>query len=198
MMTYTAQAVKAFLFEDTQGLTVASSPEWSDAYIPWEVANQNIVRKLQPERRGYELLQGVGRITGHLLGGCIDVFPMCIGTAIWPSLEKWKGAILFFETSEDKPSPDFVKYMLRNLLAQGILEVINGIVVGKPQGEVHYDAYKDVLHSVVGVEAGRPELPILYNVNIGHAFPTGILPYGIQAAIHCDEKKLIILESATV
>jgi muramoyltetrapeptide carboxypeptidase LdcA involved in peptidoglycan recycling len=51
--------------------------------------------------------------------------------------------------------------------------------------------------TVVGLEAGRSDLPILYNVNIGHAFPTGVLPYGIQAEINCEAKTLTLLENAT-
>ncbi|MDK2868431.1 MAG: hypothetical protein PWP38_2746 [Clostridiales bacterium] len=197
MLPYTENAVRKMLFEATKDFKILSSPEWSDEYIPWCKANQNVQRKMKPEVHGYELLQGEGRVKGHLLGGCIDVFTMCIGTSIWPDLSAWEGALLFIETSEDKPSPDFVKYVLRNLAAQGIFDVINGIIVGKPQGEVYYKDYQAVLMTVVGLEAGRSDLPILYNVNIGHAFPTGVLPYGIQAEINCEAKTLTLLENAT-
>ena len=44
---------------------------------------------------GYEVVQGSGIVIGSLLGGCIDVFPMIIGTSIWPSAEEWKDKILF-------------------------------------------------------------------------------------------------------
>ncbi|WP_024621367.1 hypothetical protein [Metaclostridioides mangenotii] len=57
---------------------------------------------------------------------------------------------------------------MRNLLTQGILNVINGIVVGKLIDEKYYDEYKEVYRSVVGVEANIPDLPILYNVNCSH------------------------------
>ena len=50
--------------------------------------------------------------------------------------------MLFIETSEDRPSPDFVKWTLRNLAAQGILRNIIGIIVGKPQAEQYYEEYK--------------------------------------------------------
>lgn len=198
MPDYTSQAVRQFLFEDTTGLKICSSPQWSDDYIPWDEKNRNKEKSMKQEQHGYELLQGKGIVRGHLLGGCIDVFSMAIGTKIWPSLSQWQNAILFIETSEDKPSPILIKYALRNLAAQGILRVIRGIIVGKPQGETYYEEYKEVIRQVVAHEEKLTDLPIMYNINIGHAFPIGILPYGIQAELDCTKKTLTILESATL
>ncbi len=197
MPEYTRRAVQKFLFEDTAGFSITSSPEWSDDFIPWDKKNSHMERAMRLEQHGYELLQGHGVTRGHLLGGCIDVFSMAIGTAIWPALSQWENAILFIETSEEKPSPNLIRYALRNLAAQGVLKVIRGILVGKPQGEVYYEEYKKVLHQVISHEEGLNDLPILYNINIGHAFPIGILPYGIQAEINCENKTLTLLESAT-
>ena len=50
------------------------------------------------------------------------------------------------ETSEDKIAPDYLLWYMRNLGAQGILNKINGIIVGKPQDEVYYEEYKQCLH----------------------------------------------------
>lgn len=197
MFDYTQKAVQDILFTDTAGYVIPSSPEWSPDYVPWCEANRNTVKVLQPERRGHEVLQGSGVCRGRLLGGCIDVFPMCVGTAIWPSLEQWQGTVLFLETSEEKPSPDFVIRILRNLAAQGILKVIRGILVGKPQGEVYYEEYKRALVQVTASEEGLTGLPLIYNVNFGHAAPGGILPYGIEVELNCSAKTITLLESAT-
>lgn len=123
---------------------------------------------------------------------------MAIGTDIWPSLEEWTDAILFIATSEDKPLPDFVKWTLRNLAAQGILKAINGIIVGKPQGEVYYQEYKDAISQVVVEEEHLVELPIFYNVNFGHAKPIGVIPYGVRAELNCDNKTIRLLECPTI
>lgn len=40
-------------------------------------------------------------------------------------------------------------WLLRNLHAQGILHVINGIVVGKPAVEERKESYKEVYRQVV-------------------------------------------------
>lgn len=197
MTGYTKRAVEKLLFEDTEGFPIKSSIEWSDDYIPWDEKNRNIARKMKKETHGYEVLQGEGKARGHLLGGCLDVFTMCIGTEIWPSLEQWENSILFIETSEEKPSPDFVKWMLRNLAAQGILKTISGIIAAKPKDEAYYEEYKEVILKVVRDEEKLTKLPILYNINIGHAIPIGVLPYGIMAEISCTEKTITLLESGT-
>ena len=197
MFDYTAEAVRNVLFGDTTGYEIQSSLEWSDDFVPWSVENINIRKQMKSDTHGYEILQGSGKVTGHLLGGCIDVFTMAIGTEIFPVIEQWKGAILFIETSEDRPSPDFVKWTLRNLAAQGILKVIHGIIVGKPQGEQYYEEYKDAIMKVIAHEEKSTDLPIVYNVNFGHAMPIGVIPYGIKVELDCVEKKITLLESAT-
>lgn len=197
MFDYTKRAVKRFLFKDTAYYEIPSSKYWSDDRVAWSETNQNIPKRLQQDVHGYEVLQGRGKVRGHLLGGCLDVFMMVNGTKIWPSLEQWKGAILFLETSEEKPLPDFVQRTLMNLAAQGILQVIRGILVGKPQDEAYYEEYKNAIREVVAKQEGLTELPVFYNVNFGHAMPIGILPYGIMTELDCENKKIMLLENAT-
>lgn len=195
MFDYTADAVRNILFGDSRGYPVLSSDIWSNDSLAWKEENMHKRRKIQPETHHYEVLSGGGSIRGQLLGGCIDVFPMIVGTSIWPSAEEWKGKILLLETSEEKPTPDYVKYYLRNLGAQGILQKINGIVVGKPKDEEFYEEYKEVYRKVLH-EFHREALPILYNVNVGHASPIGILPLGIEYEIDLDQKTIRFAESA--
>ncbi len=198
MFEYTKNAVKALLFADSKGYRMDPSTAWCDEFVPWDEANTRVLKKLKPETHGLELLQGQGKVSGHLLGGCLDVFTMCIGTDVWPSLDEWRGAILFIETSEEKISPELVKWILRNLAAQGILKAINGMIVGKPMGEVYYEEYKAVIMQVVAEEEGLGNLPIMYNVNFGHAAPIGVVPCGIVAEIDAERKSMTLVESATV
>ena len=39
-------------------------------------------------------------------------------------------------------------------------------------------------------------LPILYNINVGHAKTTGILPFGSKVGIDFGKKKIILKESS--
>lgn len=138
MFDYTKEAVKNILFSKCNNYEIKSSEVWSGDYLDWDEKNINIAKKLIKELHGYEILQGSGVITGKLLGGCIDVFPMIVGTEIWPTKEEWKDKILLIETSEDRPNPIYITYYLRNLGALGIFDEIKGIIVGKPQAEQYY------------------------------------------------------------
>ena len=88
MFDYTREAVRRLLFADSAGYVVPSSPSWSDDYVPWDEQNVHIAKRLRPEAHGYELLQGSGKVQGQLMGGCVDVFCMAVGT---PHLAGAKG-----------------------------------------------------------------------------------------------------------
>ena len=196
MFDYTVQAVNNILFGIKPNLKIESSPVWSNDFTPWSKENINIKKKLIKEEHGYELLQGKGVVTGPLLGGCIDVFALMIGTEIWPNLNEWEGKILLLETSEEQMEPSLLINYLRNLAAQGILNLVKGIVVGKPQSEKYYEEYKEAYLKVTK-EYKLSDLPIIYNVNIGHAFPTGILPLGTDVTIDFDNKEIYLTETPT-
>lgn len=198
MFEYTKKAVRRFLFDETKGYYIESSSAWSTDWIAWSPENISKQRQLIPEEHGYEVLQGKGKITGYFLGGCLDVFLMLVGTALWPSIDAWKGAILFVETSEDQPAPSIVRFIFRNLAAQGILKVLHGIIIGKPCAGQYYEEYKEAILEVVAEEEGLINLPIIYNVNFGHGIPIGIIPYGIQVELDCENKSIRILEDATI
>lgn len=198
---YEAEMMRKTLFEPEEKLAIYKAPYYyddDDEMIWWKEENLNVIRKYHEDEHGYEVIQGAGKVSGELLGGCLDVFQMVVGTSIWPSLDEWRGKILFLETSEDDPSEYQVAWTLRNLVAQGIIGVINGIVVGKPARRTKYESYKEVYKKVIGLEAGRPDLPILYNANIGHAKPIAVIPYGVKCEIDLDNKTFILLESATL
>ena len=194
MYDYTEKAIRELLFEGKEKYEIEKCDYWTNEHIPWCEENMNKPKTRIKDTKGYDVIQGIGKVTGKLLGGCLDAFPIYNGTEIWPSLEEWKDKILFFETSEEMPSPDLITYYLRNLGAQGIFNVAKGIIIGKPQAEKYYDEYKDVYRKVLK-EFGREDMPVLYNVNFGHSSPIGIIPYGIECELDIDNKKITLLES---
>lgn len=195
---YTESLMIKTLFEPCDNLDIPASDfcSYDPDKIMWSPENTNTPTP-RFKNTGYEVLQGAGKARGELLGGCIDVFPEIIGTEIWPSKEEWAGKILLIETSEDDMPPDNLCWFLRGLQAQGIIEAINGIIVGKPAFKDKYEPYKEVIKRVIGFEANRPDLPILYNVNVGHAYPIGVFPLGLKYEIDCDRARLTLLEPAT-
>ena len=197
---YTARMIRNTLFEPKETLEIPSSPFWyddEDEKIWWNEENIHRVKPYHPEKIGYEVAQGSGVVEGELLGGCLDVFLELLGTPIWPDRDQWAGKIMFLETSEADMSCDYLTWYLRNFAAQGLFDVIRGIIVGKPARRSKYEPYKEVFRTVVGKEAGHPELPILCNVNFGHAEPMGVIPYGVKCRLDADRKTLTLLEPAT-
>jgi muramoyltetrapeptide carboxypeptidase LdcA involved in peptidoglycan recycling len=169
------------------------SAEWESEHASWEEADKAVPLNYRPNQ-GYELLQGSGVVSGPLLGGCIEVMDWLRGTAIWPSLSDWSGALLFFETSEEKPTPAALRYMLRCLGALGVLEHACGMLVGKPRDEAYYEEYKAELVKVLA-EFGRSDMPVLYNASFGHCGPRFTLPYGATGEIDCNRKTFSITTS---
>jgi len=196
---YTKKSFEKTLIDPVDTLDIPCSDfcSYDTDKIWWGEDNVNDATPRFPNT-DYEILQGSGKVQGELLGGCIDVFPALIGTSLFPTVEQWKGKLMLIETSEGDMSPLMLSKLLRNFYVQEILDVISGIVVGKPAFRDKYESYKEVYKRVVGVEAGRPDLPILYNVNVGHAYPIGVFPLGLKYEIDCDNKTFTLLEPATL
>ena len=81
--------------------------------------------------------------------------------------------------------------MLLKLKEIGVFNVINGILFGKPQDEIFYDDYKDIVIEVIDDDS----LPILYNVNFGHATPRCVLPLGIKVRVNATNQEITFLEA---
>lgn len=164
--------------------------------------NQKGTKLISHKNKGFELLQGSSVFSGKILGGCIEtIFDMyegewykesallCERYSILPSLKEWQGKILLLESSEMKTDPETYFRALQALKNKGILDVINGIIVGKPADEAYYEEYKKILTSVIN----NRDLPIVYNVNIGHALPRCIIPLGVNATVNT-VKQIIVFE----
>ena len=197
---YLANSIRKTLFESgTIGEIKPNAEGWTVEHLSWQdPANQSKKRKLNPPAL-WKLLQGEGIAQGHLLGGCAEVLEFAKGTSLWPTLDQWKGAIFFLETSEEAPSPMLVERWLRNYGSQGILQSLAGMIVGRPGGNVSerdFDAYDEVITKVVSEELGLTTLPIMTRMDFGHTDPIFTIPYGIRAQINCEAKTFSILEKA--
>ncbi|MGB9152666.1 MAG: hypothetical protein WCD70_06225 [Alphaproteobacteria bacterium] len=148
-----------------------------------------------------KLLQGEGKAKGHLIGGCVEVLEMLKGTEFWPSINVWRGAILFLETSEEAPDVNLFKRWIRNYGSQNILSSLNGIILGRPGGQIPLDGisrYDVALKQVIGEELGLINLPILSQLDFGHTDPMFVIPYGVMAEIDCTSGAFSILENAVL
>ena len=137
--------------------------------------------------RGFELLQGPAVFSGKILGGCIDSMYdffngeryadmplLCEKYGLFPALEDWRGHILLLESSEEKMPPEKYRRALEYFKEKGVFDVVSGVLVGKPMDETYVEEYKRHLIDVIG----DPRLPVVCNINIGHAEPRCIIQIG--------------------
>jgi len=192
--------IRRILFENPEEYSYTPYEEWAMNYPDW--GNKDNTGKVGEKNKnnGWHWVQGNSKVEGKLFGGCIDVLDMIRGTKYWHDVDFWEDKILFFETSEEKPSPDTVKYAIRNYGVQGILDRIVGIVVGRARDYSDEETKKleENLVKVVSEEFNHPEMPILTNVDFGHTDPQFIMPLGVRAEINCREKTLKLVESSLV
>jgi muramoyltetrapeptide carboxypeptidase LdcA involved in peptidoglycan recycling len=194
---YTVDGIRKALFNSQPiGLIPRNDEGWTAERIDWENPALQLQRRtLLPASRP-RVLQGRGVVSGRLIGGCAEVLEMAKGTAWWPPLSAWNGAILFYETSEDAPSPQFVRYWFRNLAAQRVLSSLNGIIVARPdpKGDDTYQARLEEAILAVLAEEGLNDLPVLSGLDFGHTRPMITLPYGVKASIDCTHAGLTVDE----
>lgn len=203
MLPYTKEAFLKY-FTNPKESSLKSSAVWYEEREDFSREALGTIRTEHEEKRGYEVLQGTGKFSGRLLGGCLeslydiltntryeDEKDVCEKYGLFPCLEEWKDKILFIETCEEKPTPEEFEKELTTLKNTGIFEVIKGIIVGKPQDEAYYEEYKHIYHKIIDNKA----LPIMYNVNFGHAVPRAVIPYGILTEVDLDKKTITFKEA---
>lgn len=177
---------------------ITPSDVWYEGRTNYDEDQVGVELTAKPNQ-GYELLQGTSVFSGKILGGCVDTIfdifdgeryadspELCSRYGLFPSKKEWEGKILLLETSEEKMTPDKLKRAILKLKDTGIFDVVNGVLVGKPMDEAYYDEYKNVLLETID----NPALPIVYNINIGHALPRCIIPFGIEATVDVEKQKI--------
>ena len=140
-----------------------------------------------------------GKAKGRLFGGNMSMLDSLVGTEYFPSTEKLKGHIFFWELDN---SPSYrVERVLTHLKYSGLFEVISGMVIGKlvdmkntATGGMHEPTLKEVILSVLT----DYKFPILAEVDFGHKMAQIPMPVGIDAEIDTRTQTLKLLEAAVI
>ncbi len=165
---------------------------------------EEVGRPLPPRPdHGFELLQGSPVFSGKVLGGCIDSLydffngdryadmpALCRKYHLFPDAEEWRGRILLLETSEEKPAPAEYRRALEYLKETGVFDTVSGVLAGKPMDETYAAEYRQLLVEVID----RPRLPIVFNLNVGHARPRCIVPFGVEATVDAEKQVISFAE----
>ena len=177
---------------------VAPSDVWYESRTDFSPTQIGVTPAAHPDD-GFRLLQGDPAFRGEILGGCIDTLYdffdgtrhadmplLCQKYGLFPTAEDWQGKILLLETSEEQMPPEKYRAALTHLRRAGVFDAVSGVLIGKPMNRKYENAYRQILVEVID----DPTLPVVCNLNIGHAAPRCILPFGIEARVDVDAQKI--------
>jgi len=136
-----------------------------------------------------------GRAEGRLIGGVINRIVLAQATPYALPLESFDGAVLFWEEIGGLAS--YVWSYLQVMRHAGILDRISGMVVGIPSqiGGLEPGASPTLAEIVLDVLGDR-DIPVLGNVEFGHAGPNLPMPVGIRVGLDAQQRTLSLLEPA--
>ena len=137
-----------------------------------------------------------GRAEGRLIGGVFNRIALVQATRFALPLEWFDGAVLFWEEMGGLAS--YVWSYLHVLRHGGILDRISGMVVGVPREIIGLEGPdpSPTLAEIVLDVLGDRDIPVLGNVEFGHAGPNLPMPVGIQVALDAKQRTLSLLEPA--
>ncbi|MDP5272907.1 S66 family peptidase [Chengkuizengella axinellae] len=173
-------------------------PRWTNGYKDWSIKETlGECTEFYENENGWTFLQGDSISEGQLWGGCIEVLEFIKSTKYWPDEYFWKDKVLFFETSEEKPSPSQVGYMLRNYGTQGIFDQINGVVFGRAKDYTPHEKEElnETVLRIIKDEFGVKHIPIVVDMDFGHTDPKLILPLGCRIQLNPKTKEIVLMEN---
>jgi muramoyltetrapeptide carboxypeptidase len=190
MFEYTEQHFLKAVTEAVPIGDIAPSPCWTEEFLDWGTKQDLVRPRALQVSEGWAWLKP-GRAEGTLIGGCIESLQHLRGTEYWP---RWDDAVLFFETSEEKPSPETVDGLLTDYENMGIFDQLRGMVVGRPMR--YSDGEKRRLRERILERTQGYSFPVITDMDFGHTAPQFTIPLGCRALIDTAQQRFAIVEAA--
>jgi muramoyltetrapeptide carboxypeptidase LdcA involved in peptidoglycan recycling len=199
MDEYTVKYLKHALFEEGE-FELLPSDTYNDQGLGWENTDLLETKRTHWPNEGW-YWDGSLDATGTLWGGCVEsVDEMLRHNTPIPTLEQFSEIALMLETSEEIPSADYVFRVLRALGERGILERVQGVLVGRPKAW-EFDNQKTPNERTTyranqrgtilkAVRKYNQKIPIVQNLSFGHTDPQIPMPYGNQVRIDPSTKQI--------
>jgi muramoyltetrapeptide carboxypeptidase LdcA involved in peptidoglycan recycling len=190
MLDYTLEHLFRVLTRAEPPGRIQPADAWTEEFLDWATQKDLLrPRQMQPSPGWTWLKPGHG--DGKLIGGCLETLQHLRGTPYWPD---FTDALFFWETSEEKPSPQTIDGILMDYENMGVLGQIRGMLVGRP---IYYtEAEKQELNQVILERTKKYNFPIVTGMDFGHTAPLLTLPVGVRARIHARERSFEIIEAA--
>ena len=181
------------LFDPSAIGCILPSGDWT--FEPSNHFDPSLKRKYYPND-GYQIIQGSGRIMGRLIGGHTGIMEL-EGTAIELKAQDYDGAVLFVEDIPEFFDEEAIRTFFEYLAQKGILQRINGILIGKSNEAGSFSKRAEIIRQIVS-DKYSVTIPIFYGLNFGHSSPTCLLPYGALVEMDCEKKAVSIMESGVL
>ena len=159
---------------------------WDDAHTPpYELTEKTVWKSLDFGKRH--------KFEGRLIGGCLDVLAVLIGTRfapVLPFLEKYKSDGFVWTLESAEMSAAEIYRSLWQMRECGWFEFCNGVLFGRPDGYSDTRGFelKDALESGLGGLG----VPVIYDADIGHIPPQVQIINGAYGAVDFEDGGAII------
>ncbi|MFB6197482.1 MAG: S66 peptidase family protein [Halobacteriaceae archaeon] len=195
---YSERHLKRALFDPALG-TLEPSNKWADltaSFDEW-LGSETEYRSAE----GWIWSGSDRSITGRLWGGCLMVLSwMLMANRPLPDLSTVDNAVLLLETSEEMPSADDVRCLLQAMGERGFLQQFDGAIIGRPatqnwqksRDKEARERYRRDQRSVIREQLSQyaPDIPVVFDVDVGHTNPTVPLPIGGRCEIDTADQSI--------
>ncbi len=199
MDAFTIEYLKRALFEEGE-FELKASETYNDQGLSWDNLETLTQNRTHWHNDGH-ILDGTTNAEGILWGGCLESVDEMLRHAVpIPTLADFKNIILMLETSEELPTSDYVRRVIRALGERGILGSVKAVLVGrakawefdKQNSESEKDEYRKMQHEIIlkTLRQYNTKIPIIQNMNFGHTDPQIPMPYGNRVRIDCTLQKI--------
>ncbi len=199
MDRYTVENIRHAVF-DSGEYEINSSEEYNEIGLNWKDETLLTIKRTYEKNIGW-IWDAPMDGEGVLWGGCLEsIDDMLRNNVPIPSLKEFENIILMLETSEEIPSHGYVRRVIRALGERGILQNVQGILVGrpkawefdKPQNKEDRNAYTQGQQQLIVeiIRSYNKNIPIVQNMNFGHTDPQIPMPYGGMVRINSNKQKI--------
>ena len=124
------------------------------------------------------------------MGGCLEFVQHLCGTRHWQGLG---GAILFLETSEERPNPEKVDGILMAYQNMNVFERIRGLLFGRPM--CYEPEEREQPREVIMERARGYDFSVVADMYFGDTSPMLTLPVGCRAVLDAGRDQFEIVEA---
>ncbi|MEV5494366.1 S66 peptidase family protein [Nonomuraea fuscirosea] len=202
MEAQTAEALRAALFTHDE-YELRPAPAYSDVDRDWGDP-ATLASEPEPFPGGGWRWHGPSRaVTGPSWGGCLEIIDLNlrVGTHIRQPAT-YDGCVLFLETSEELPDAAYVYRVLMAMGERGLLQRFGAAIVGRPKAwslDNRLTPERKAAYTAAQQEAVlkafteyNPDIPLVFQVDIGHTDPQLVIPYGGVVAVDAPAGRITV------